>query len=414
MLKNKKPFPFLVLCLGIGLISSVLWFDVKQGGYQKVLALWFVDSRPYFQDLRVLIDGISQFRDGDSPYLKASSPFNYPCGWALLSVFSFLNPENLKILGLSQIIVFFILCLWLVQRLKCPEVLSIPILFSPPVLLALERGNCDVLIFILLGVLLLATKNQSLHLCGILSAALLKIFPLGAILSYLVAVKDTKTLKKPINILVYILFGVGLIYSLESFLIVSERTPRPVHYMSYGLGSLPSLFAERAGLGDSGKYLCIIILYAITTGTSVFLWRNKIITAFQVEMNDDSEKIFFAGVGCFLMSNLIGFNWEYRLIFLILCLPEINSQRKNIGGLFWILYALILLLFWQSFIKSILDLLFVHLPYQTNHFYTLADIINIILFIITTTLALSSLQQKTFLNCKQKVFRKKVSKGNPK
>lgn len=378
----------------LALITQAIWCDIFSGGYSKVTNLWFLDSQPYFQDLKVLLDGIGQFRKGESPYLQAGSPFNYPMGWSIFKVLPFLSTNNLKAIGLFQIFFFLILCLWIFKKFHSPQCLSSFILFSPPVILALERGNCDVIIFILIGITFLLFKKPTTQLCAVLFAASLKVFPFGALLGWIYGVKNPATLKKPSILLVMFLFGIGIFYSLESFIVVSERTPRPFHFMSYGLASMPTLVAERLDIGPKRKTVLIISFYFAILVASIACWKTKVVKPFQTQTPNKSRQLFFAGLGCFLLSNLIGFNWEYRLIFLIFCMPEIFYLRYKKGSWFWIVYLFIIILMWQNFFKNGLDQFIPYLTYQKNHFYLVADLINIILFILGCSLVFSEIQRK--------------------
>lgn len=302
-----------------------------------------------------------------------------------------------------QALLFFLLCLWIFKKFKTFETLSSLILFSPPVLFALERGNCDVFIFLLLGTTFMASKNQTTQLYAVLSAALLKIFPLGAVLGLITKKDIKKKLLTKQSFAVFAFFLVGTFLSLQSFTFVSERTPRPIHFMSYGLCSLPSLFSTRAGFHVEQKIITIIIFYCSVFFVSLIIWKMDLCKNFK-KSQSDSQQLFFVGLGCFILSNLIGFNWEYRLIFLIFCLPEIIYQKKFLKHQFWIIYSLLLLLFWQSFFNSAFNIIFQYLPYKTNHFYVFSDLINIVLFIFSFSLALTFLEKNRIFALNHKSF----------
>jgi len=376
----KVKIPFILSILTITLFGLIAWAEFRLGGYQKITQIWLLDNQPYFQDLKVLINGLDFIRKGESPYQNAT-PFNYPIGWGVFSFIPWINIKNLKIIGCLQAVSFFFVCIYIFKKEKVPQIPAALVMFSPAVLLMVERGNCDLIIFLLLACTTLFVKSPTFSLATTLILSLLKIYPFGSVFGWLM--KENKSLWfKPEKLVIFSVFLAGLLASYRSYFYVSERTPRPYHYMSYGLGTLPQLAAERFGFEKNEYFPLLICFYVLIFLIIVFFCLKKSKTNMYLSNNEEpANQLFYAGAGCFLASNIIGFNWEYRLSFLLLCLPFIFLKIKNRKKEMIIWYVCIVLLCWQTFLKKLIDMFIFKMPYKTNHFYLFADIINIFLFI---------------------------------
>lgn len=385
----RRRFPVVSLCAAAVVLLACLYSEFRCGSYTHATDFLKVESRPYFVDLGVLLDGLGVFRQGESPYDKPDNPFNYPPAWRVLEGMPFFNASNLIIIGFMQIAVFYAFTIWLLNKLDCPDWVAAMFLVSPAVVMLLERGNCDLIVYLMLGAGALCLKSPSAQLGVIFVASMLKLFPSGALGQWVYQLRGGWRANFWKLAAVGALFLGGFMLQMDGLLAVSERTPRPVHYMSYGLAALPALFAERADAGQAGRLFAIAGFYAALFAGGVLLWAMFRRRKWSLpETSDASKKLFLAGAGCFLMSNIIGFNWEYRLVFLLFALPEICAWRHARPALYGFVLGSMLLLFYQTLIKRYLDDLFAVLPYKTNHFYLLSDLNNILLcYVLAFTLA---------------------------
>ncbi|NCY21171.1 hypothetical protein EBX31_04340, partial [bacterium] len=83
--------------------------------------------------------------------------------------------------------------------------------------------------------------------------------------------------------------------------------------------------------------------------------------------------------------NLIGYNWEYRLVFLLFCLPAIGLLRERHAAWFALGFSLIASLCWQTFFAQV----FSQWLGETSRFYYLTDVANILLFVYLSSFLLS-------------------------
>jgi hypothetical protein len=145
---------------------------------------------------------------------------------------------------------------------------------------------------------------------------MLKLYPIGAILMIL---NDQVNFKKKAIIFVSftLLFTLFLYCYYENITLVSYKTPRPYGGMSYGLGEIPSLITF-------GHFKNIKPLFFISYAISLLIWIIYFYYKINIYLNKmaiqigNSGKAYLMGSGIFIITCLIGYNWEYRLVFLLL------------------------------------------------------------------------------------------------
>ena len=168
------------------LISSsliiVLLFDLfTQGEIFK--DNFFYSGRTLFSDLVVIIpnlEELSKWNLLDSEKKSSTELFNrimnYPVIWVY--IFNFLswfgNPAI--IMGIIQLFIYILFAKIILLQTNKNFYLYFFILFSPPLLLMMERGNMDCFIFFLLFCSILTKNYLSGFLLGL--AASLKVYPI--------------------------------------------------------------------------------------------------------------------------------------------------------------------------------------------------------------------------------------------
>ena len=219
-------------------------------------------------------------------------------------------------------------------------------------MLGLERGNSDIIILVsLLHVLYLKDKVH-IQASFLLLISMLKLYPVGAILMILSDQVNFK-IKAIILITFIFLFSLFTFYFFDNISLVSYKTPRPYGGMSYGLGDIPSMITF-------GHFKDVKPLFFISYAVSLLAW----ITYFYFKINPylktmvievgNTGKAYFMGSGIFIVTCLIGYNWEYRLVFLILTLPQLLIWLKQKLVLVYLIIIILLLVVWQTAIKNVL------------------------------------------------------------
>ena len=114
---------------------------------------------------------------------------------------------------------------------------------------------------------------------------------------------------------------------IDNITLVSHKTPRPYGGMSYGLGDIPSMVY---GHFNNYKTFIFISFFSFMVMWLYFFYIKTFPILRKMVVEDDMKgKSFLMGSGIFITTCIIGFNWEYRLIFLLLTLPQIFKWVKK-------------------------------------------------------------------------------------
>ncbi len=349
---------------------------------------WFgVPALPTpFRDLRVITAAWDCDRLGYdvltyNPCLASQAiDYNYPRIWLVLGWLG-LNQSHTTSLGILVGAGFFATILAMAGRLTVWEaVVYAVVLCSPSVMLAVERGNCDVVVFMMLVLALwLMQRQRTTWRYGayavLLLAAVLKLFPIVALIS---AVRERRSRFFPV---ISVGLGLFLIYALAilgDIRQIDAITPRStvISYGSlvwgdrlllpdkilYGWGLQGVLTYEtiRTLLGTIASLAVTIPsgLLAIKTDTRLLSLQSDppkspltspltrgtsglpYFQGGQGESNPEQQRgestldSFRVGGAIYLATFiLVGNNWDYRLIFLVLTLPQLLAWVKSSSGL---------------------------------------------------------------------------------
>jgi hypothetical protein len=362
---------------------TLLFSGYQSGTYAmtaKHFAFW---PYLYFYDLKITLGGIDAFRDKIDPYTVGSIHFNaepyfcYPSTWKIFSFFPFITMSNLIYIGIGMA-VFYYLALWFyIGKIDLfAAIVYTLLLMSSAFLLGVVGGNTDIFIFTLLLIPLLYKRSSILFGFMILALSTLKLFPMGAIICLF---NDQKRSMKRTVLLfaaVLILFVVYLFLMNDNLLRISHIIPRPIGDGSYGLWSIPSLVSIHFHFNPAitsyvfsafGVMFCIafLVYYKIT--------REKVRA---VEINNgNTGTSYMIGAAIFMTSFMMGYSCEYRLIFLVLTIPQILDWIKNGKPLAKTLLLLTILICWQyAFMYN-----FIPVKYQ-SHYHAVVQLLVILLF----------------------------------
>ena len=235
----------------------------------------------------------------------------------------------------------FVASLWfLLGRPSAREALLwIVLLCSPPVLLALERANNDLLIFTLLTVAIWLTARSSVYIgtavIGI--AAVLKLYPVVAV-GVLLRRERQKWLQA-FGVLV-LGFAVYVMATRHDVALISAGTPNGIAY-SFGAGALLDGVASDKGgvlreipiVQGGTVYIATWALIGVFIVTGSFvLWR-----VVRPEI-DYTAALGWRADGLLMASAvlsttyLLGHNYDYRLIFTLLAVPQLLVLARSTGA----------------------------------------------------------------------------------
>jgi hypothetical protein len=148
--KNVLSFIFLFICfLILFLILNLGWTQTWSMILGPTITL-----EPYFADMRTVQGALSSIQQGFNPQLVNPGdpwgrPMNYPYVWVAISDFFSLDSEkNYLILIIFSVTTYLTICLNVLR--KYPSIWLLLTIFSGSSMLAIERCNNDLIVFILL------------------------------------------------------------------------------------------------------------------------------------------------------------------------------------------------------------------------------------------------------------------------
>ena len=325
--RGKWTLLILILVAVLLICTSFLLF-----GYNNTWRFWNINPMPRpFADLRSITGGAESFALGHDPlYENPRDPWNrlmnYPRIWQASFALG-INQSHTQYIGGIIAVLFFsgVLIAFIAVDRVTALILAI-VIFSPAVLLGIERGNIDLFMFFLLALALLAGRfNTVAALAFILLATILKIFPIFG-LSYLL--KEEKRRFFLLVLLALALLVAYIVLTFDDLQQIFKATPRQ-SVISYGLNVGWMWVSDRSYLLGSITRLVSYCLVALVIISALFLRFSKnVSTAMRDNKYIDAFRI---GASIYAGTFLLGNNWEYRLMFLIFTIPQLVvwARKEN-------------------------------------------------------------------------------------
>jgi hypothetical protein len=406
--KSRFDGRFLVLlCLGfyfLLIFSASSFLNIKYYEFWKKLG---VPAREdLFADLRVVTSGNECYRLGYNVYIKNPcnpffhlGAFNYPKIWLSFSQLG-LNQSHTFPIAIIIIVFFLVTFFLFIGRLNYAEgLIYSAILCSSSVMLAMERANNDLIIFIILAlvIIFLTKRAKIIHYVSyflLLFASILKIYPIFAF-TLLIRESPKKLLR--LGCILITSFTLYLVSELNNIKLVFQNTPQ-VTFWSYGskiifITLIKDVKSFLKKIGIDKKYLYDLIpdlnmgkplllkLLAITLVGLLIIIGLLILRNFlswnrfklQVEyFNNHLDRQFIdsfrVGASIYLGTFLFSNNWAYRLIFLIFVIPQLLNWIR-IRGLFGLLSSFSLIcIFLTLWIKTFTEGLGFYVDQISNWF----------------------------------------------
>lgn len=312
-------------------ILTLVSFVYLRFGYQDVWKIWNIPVMlPHFADLRGITGGAESYALGYDPmYDNPRDPWgrrmNYPRIWHGLFALG-INQDHTTVLGTAFIGLFFAgVFSFFKENNPLTAIILAVVIFSPAVLLGIERGNTDLIIFFLLVMAIIAGRRSSfMGTCLILLAAILKLFPAFGLLYIL---RETKKNFLRLCLLSVCLMGGYIICTLDDLKQIRAVTPQGL-IPAYGfdvLGrGLHKFMAYRFPGGAHEIVLLPYILHALIAilflGFLFLILKKYDFHKLKAGPDVDAFRI---GASIYMGSFMAGSNWDYRLMFLILTVPQL-------------------------------------------------------------------------------------------
>jgi hypothetical protein len=227
-----------------------------------------------------------------------------------------LRQVDLQLLGLLLGLCFITGAALLATTRRSAHVLAIPMLFSPSVALAIERGQPDLFVWLLAipGVLLLSRSRTWFNVIGVallVAATILKVFPVLLLLPFLVLPGRQRRLVSAAGVGVTFFYWLALRDLLSTMLASTQRG----RLLSYGLETM---------LPKAGQQLfAAAIVIALVAGGA--LLARQIPTGRRI-----SDQAIVAAFACFYLGSfLAGANWSYRLVFALMLVGRLRPPTTR-------------------------------------------------------------------------------------
>jgi hypothetical protein len=291
-----------------------------------------VDARATaFEDMRSITSswdcahrGIDLFPR--NPCDPLGRPENYPRIWTKLGVFG-LDSGATTTLGVLTAVVFFLAALAVAGPLTLGEgAVYAATLVAPATLLGVERGNADLLMFALvaLGVWLLRRSTWA-GAAAITLAGVLKLFPALAL-----AVLLRRRARLPALAASLLVLAVYAAVTLDDIRAILRVLPRGV-VNSYGVLVLVDSMSNAGWSFARTSTETSLLRFGLLAAAALFavgLLRRR---RGRGGASDGERRLdaFWAGAAVYVGTYAFGNNFDYRLVFLILCVPQLCSWTRH-------------------------------------------------------------------------------------
>ncbi len=322
-----------LLCLGRLVGWSATWRSIN-----------VTPLEPHFYDMHVLLDYAACAAKGFDAYIPHScnpENFNIPPIW--------LGLGQLEIDGSAStwlsIVIITAACLVVVGLLKGRSItagaLTLLAVLSPSVLMGVERANADLVIFSLVGLAALTYDERrpwpllsSLALLGL--ATILKLFPVFCVALGVRATRRSLLFSSA-------LVSLSMIYlaAIFSYILLIRRNVPTTFMLSYGYKVIFLGFdhlrvearQDPLALADTWvpSAIAIVVLGLAVAVSLIRFRRGRNVPAASKSV---AGTAYLFGSGIYCGTFMLGTNFIYRLMFLILCLPQLidwQSEAKERG-----------------------------------------------------------------------------------
>jgi hypothetical protein len=259
--------------------------------------------------------------------------FNYPRLWLGLA-FLGLGEESTTLIAVAAGLVAACVVVFVVAKdlTTGQGTLLAVVALSPALMLGFERGNIDLLIFSLVAVgaasIGLEPRPKALASgVALLLASLLKFFPIFALASLF---RRQSRWRLAVGAVIACAFGLYALLTREDVRLINATTPRNT-VDSYGAAVGPGIVKK--ALGFDGQ---MTFLIAAATAIAAIAIALAIASSCRADDSPTSEAhsvkldLFWAGGAVFVGTFLLGNNYDYRLVFLTLTIPQLAAWASSV------------------------------------------------------------------------------------
>lgn len=307
----------------VGMLCGYFALLLALGGHAEWNQLGVPAVEPGFFDLRSVTSGWDCARQHwgawpVNPCDPGGRPENYPRVWMAASILG-LGEDDTYFIGFLIAVSFFLTAI-LVMSPRAPlghTLIYGLALCSPAVMFGVERGNVDVALFSLVaaaGLVMRRTRyGPPAASALILIAAVLKLFPVAAVGML------ARLPRRTAVICVASVVGLFAVYAAATFRDIQtiERVLPQGDEYAYGLHIFGGWLGRLGGPGRmwDAALVALAIVAAIALRRGL---RNHLSTGPSRELD-----LFWAGAGIYVATFALGRSSDYRLVFLLLTIPQL-------------------------------------------------------------------------------------------
>ena len=321
----------------------ILFGSISYFGWTRTWSALFVPTMsPAFGDMRIIQGAVISARKGLNPQIDNAGDvlqrqLNYPSVWVKIGEAVNLPDESRFMLVCSVIVLGFVgLCAFQLYRFPSLGLLFATLSTAP--LLGIERGNTDLIIFCLVFLFSILLPRRWSPICLLIATAL-KLYPVFA-LSCLFIRRQ------------FLLFFCSLIPAAAIFVwlqfeisIIRSATPES-QFFSYGFPSLLKFFETNhvPRLAFAG----LVAAVCTATLSLVLCLRKWQCDRFHADL---AFNLFLSGASIYVGTFFFSSNYDYRLVFLLLCVPSLQTNSVPFGR---VLLVLVILAMNQTVLRPVL------------------------------------------------------------
>ncbi|HVU32598.1 MAG TPA: hypothetical protein VHE61_04140, partial [Opitutaceae bacterium] len=290
---------------------------------------WFVDTRAVLAASDAHALGISPH--AHNPLDPFNQPHLYPSWWFGLHALHLTSADTVLV-GAVLVLLFLVVALLQVRVRSAGEVVwSALILGAPPVVLACNRANADLLVFVALSALVpcLTARRAAVRWLSplvVLAGTGMKLYP--AIAAVLLLAPTRPRRERLAQFATAAVLLTAFIVSEADVISRYAEFPRPEGFFTFGAAAGPQLF------GVSNPAITGLTV-ALMVGAVALWWRPTAGWAIPLAEHRDHLRFILATivlVGCYVVT----VNYLYRLIFAIWMAPFLwtaMTAPTNRGGM---------------------------------------------------------------------------------
>lgn len=321
------------------MLSILLWLGHVIGWDLTWSSFDVTPLNPPFFDMHVIMDYAACAAKGVDPYVPHSCNamnFNIPPAWLWLGRLGFDGSDSTWLSAVIIACAAGVMVALFKGRSVSDGLIAVIAILSPSVLMGVERGNLDLLILALVGgaALVFDERNKpraAIAIALISLGFILKLIPVFSIA--LAARFNRSTLRFAVAIAALFLVYAGAIF--EDMLLIRSNVPT-TFILSYGYKAvflgLDHLRAAAGlspvGLADTWLPIVVSTLAVIgAAATALITFRRGRISCTIADGVAGTAFCFGSGIYC--GTYLLGTNFIYRLMFLLLCVPQLQDWQAH-------------------------------------------------------------------------------------